>query len=159
MSEVLNYAYRQPHERTYPKPMVPLKLFDIYGEPRVFEWAMVDTGADTTCFPISFMHELGIRESQCVPEFGLTGPGGGVDFWRRPGGIEAELGGYRLRLTASFTPRFPIICLGNFDFLEQFSASFDQRAQRLELEPNADTPRVGEELVFDPEARLAALQR
>src|SRR4051812_27515303 len=91
-----------------PYPMVPVRLFRPDGELATLEWAVVDSGADTSVFPDSWLDALAIPRDACRPE----GPPG--LYGRTPvqplvydPGVDAELAGHRLKLAGYFAPTPP----------------------------------------------------
>jgi hypothetical protein len=113
-------------------PAVPLVLHSTRG-PAFRVTALVDSGADASCFPLGWARPLGVDLNQCEPTPAMTAGGTAVQYHWRPG-IDATVDNRRLRLRVVFAP-LDICLVGRDDFFAQFVATFDQRRRILTLEP------------------------
>jgi Aspartyl protease len=114
---------------------VRITLFDQAGNalPAKFR-ALVDSGADTSMFPVALMDKLGISTSDCQTVSG-RGAAGADDFLFWPGGvIKARLSRWNLELTAFFgNPAIPL--LGRADFFVLFRRIvFDEQTKTFTIE-------------------------
>ncbi len=100
---------------------------------RVTDAALVDTGADVSAFPVSWMRRLKIFKKDCRRETIETAAGLGTQ-WRYEDGVDAIILGRRITLQATFADT-PVALLGREDFLMHFRVSFDQRACRFTIRP------------------------
>jgi hypothetical protein len=100
---------------------------------RLTDAALVDTGADTSAFPLHWMRRLGIYKKDCRKRQFDTA-GGCADQWSFADGVEAIILGQRVTLRAVFVDA-PVALLGRDDFLASFRVNFDQRAQLFTVEP------------------------
>jgi hypothetical protein len=150
MTWPLSIPYRRVHELALtPAPMAPISLCDVHsGEIRHSTWGLVDTGADTTGFPLDVLHEFGLTPADLIPIHGMTGnEGPGVAFEYPPGVELVVAGDQRIRVTGHFLPvGLPCIALGREDFFRAFAVELDQRAARLTLWPHDDAATCNDDL-------------
>jgi hypothetical protein len=109
-------------------------LFDIEGNalPARFR-ALVDSGADTSMFPVSLIDALGISTTECQTVTG-RGADGAADFLFWPHGkIKARFNEWNLELTAFFgNPA--ITLLGRSDFFAVFKEiMFDESGRQFSI--------------------------
>jgi hypothetical protein len=106
------------------------------GEP-LADFALADTGADSTAFPLDRAVELGISlERDCRKENVTTANGEGVQY-KYPPGLSAVVEDTEFAVTAIFTDT-PVIILGQQDFFARFHASFCWKTETLVIEPYDD---------------------
>jgi hypothetical protein len=100
---------------------------------------IVDSGCDSTTFPIEWAERLGIdAAADCVPQECSTAGGPITQFAYAPGVYVLFLG-KKLHLTATFAPACPHVLLGREDFFMYFkSVNFQQDRQKLVLEAVPD---------------------
>jgi hypothetical protein len=100
---------------------------------------IVDSGCDSTTFPLEWAERLGIDpDVDCVPQEGSTAGGATTQFVYAPG-VYVLLLGKKLLLGATFAPLCPHVLLGREDFFLYFkSISFDQVHEKLHLEGAPD---------------------
>jgi hypothetical protein len=92
-ADPLTFRYRRRDERCLPAPMVPVTLYQpLTGKIACHEWAIVDTGADSTGIPVHIWRTLGIPDDECVPIDGVTWEGG-VQARGYPGPLTARVAG------------------------------------------------------------------
>lgn len=96
---------------------------------------IVDSGCDSTTFPIEWAERLGIDPAtDCVPQECSTAGGPITQFAYAPG-VHVLFLGKKLHLTATFAPACPHVLLGREDFFMYFkSVNFQQARQKLVLE-------------------------
>jgi hypothetical protein len=103
------------------------------GEPLV-DYALADTGADSTAFPLDHAVELGISlENDCKEEEVTTANGRGTQFVYPPG-FSAVIEETQFAVTAIFTDT-PVIVLGQQDFFARFHATFCSETETLIIRP------------------------
>ena len=103
------------------------------GEP-LTDFALADTGADSTAFPLDHAVELGISlEIDCEEKEVTTANGVGTQYVYKPG-LAAVIEETEFAVTAVFTDT-PVIVLGQQDFFARFRATFCSRTETLTLEP------------------------
>lgn len=100
---------------------------------------IVDSGCDSTTFPIEWAERLGINPTaDCVP-LDCSTAGGPATQYAYPPGVHVLFLGKKLHLTATFAPECPHVLLGREDFFMYFkSVSFHQSKQKLILEAAPD---------------------
>lgn len=100
---------------------------------------IVDSGCDSTTFPIEWAERLGISPtSDCVPQECSTAGGTITQFAYAPG-VHVLFLGKKLLLSATFAPECPHVLLGREDFFMYFkSVTFQQAKQKLVLEGAPD---------------------
>jgi hypothetical protein len=100
---------------------------------------IVDSGCDSTTFPIEWAKRLGIDPgADCLPQECSTA-GGTITHFAFPPGVNVFFLGKKLLLSATFAPECPHVLLGREDFFMYFrSVNFDQAKQRLVLESVPD---------------------
>ena len=128
------YAYQHfaPGEDWFPSPMVPIAMQGP-AEP-IVNYALADTGADSTALPLKEAKELGIDlEKDCRQEVDRTAGGKGMQFVYEPG-LAAQIEDVQFPLSATFMDT-PVIILGQEDFFKHFKVTFDHRAQQITLRP------------------------
>jgi hypothetical protein len=108
--------------------MVELVLIGPDGR-RVLDAALIDTGADKSAFPRSWMKRLGIDKGACDshPFDSATGKGSQL---RYRDGLRAIAFGREIQLQGNFV-NTPVALLGREDFLNEFEVRFDQRNSRF----------------------------
>ena len=128
------------------RPEIPIRIHGPGGIDEVR--ALVDTGADSSVFPLAIAHKLGIA----------TSPGMGPDATAFGGQqIALSIADVVLELSEDdesirwssrlYFADFPddtekMVILGHEGFLDYFTATFDGENCALVLEPNDDIPRV-----------------
>jgi hypothetical protein len=123
------------------RPMVMLKLTGPDGA-SVYEWGIIDTGADATSMPPRLMAPLGIAASMCDPEPACV-HGGISPCPRFTEGVELTVAGtWKLRVRPHFIPAFKFVLLGQEDFCAAFKIGLDRRARKLTLEAHQDVERL-----------------
>jgi hypothetical protein len=103
--------------------------------------ALIDSGCDTTSFPVDWAAELGIDLGACNALSGLTAAGKDSDLdeadrprhW--PTGVEIIFMGQKLKVGAIFRPHLVPVLLGR-DFFSHFQITFDDRNRRFWMKPN-----------------------
>jgi hypothetical protein len=94
--------------------------------------ALIDSGADTSVFPIEFAESLGISLAACLREPFETAGGEAEELvWDDP--VMALFDGQQVDLTASFEPT-PVALLGREDFFVRYRVTIDQREQKFLLD-------------------------
>ena len=93
--------------------------------------ALVDSGADVSAFHTSIADQLGIDLASCSTSR-LRGIGGSATGYAYE--VEMEIEGKRFSAVVRFVPMVVAI-LGRHDVFMQFRFAFDQRAQRVYVEP------------------------
>lgn len=97
------------------------------GEP-LTDFALADTGADSTAFPVDRAVELGISLTEdCRREEVITANGTGTQYVYPPG-LSALIEETEFAVTAIFTET-PVIILGQQDFFSRFHAIFCSRTE------------------------------
>src|SRR5437879_2783723 len=101
MIETDQIPYVQASPGDVPRPMVPLDLPDGSRE-----WAIVDSGADLSIWPVRLMQQLEIAEADCIAndldvnggkdheQAGRFEMSGHRREWVAPGGLLCRLDGY-----------------------------------------------------------------
>jgi hypothetical protein len=113
--------------------MVPIAVQGPSGEP-LTDYALADTGADSTAFPLDRAIELGVDlEGDCKKEDVTTANGVGAQFVYEPG-FAAMVEDTQFGVTAVFTDT-PVIVLGQQDFFARFHASFCSQTETLVIRP------------------------
>jgi hypothetical protein len=103
------------------------------GDRVIEDFALVDTGADSSAFPLWMMSRFGVAREDCeAVEFESAAGPGKQWIWSSP--ITAVILDRRLSLKPVFADT-PTTLLGREDFLGEFKVSFDQRASSFTLEP------------------------
>jgi hypothetical protein len=128
---------------------VPFGLIDVNGAPlSTRPLGIVDSGADSTTFPLEWAKRLGIdHEKDCLEFEGGTAGGPAHWFLYEPG-IRATFFDKTLHLGATFAPHCQAVLLGRQDFFRYFkTVAFDQGDEKLFLETvsnwDAATKAVG----------------
>jgi hypothetical protein len=112
--------------------MVPIALQGP-GEPYT-DFALADTGADSTALPLGHAPELGIDlNADCQEKLVTTANGTGKQHVYPPG-LSAQVEDVQFAVTAVFTDT-PVIVLGQQDFFMRFHAAFDFRGQSITIRP------------------------
>lgn len=94
--------------------------------------AVVDSGADSSVFPVEFAGPLGISLEACERAALATSGGEAEEFtWAEP--VLALFDGQEVELTASFAAT-PVTLLGREDFFARYRVTIDQREQSFLLE-------------------------
>lgn len=126
------YRYFSPGPEWFPSPMVPIAVQGP-GEP-LTDYALADTGADSTAFPLDRASELGISlESDCAKEEVTTANGVGIQFVYEPG-LSAVIEDTEFAVTGVFTDT-PVIVLGQQDFFARFHATFCSQTELIVIRP------------------------
>jgi hypothetical protein len=103
------------------------------GEPLV-DYALADTGADSTALPLDRAVELGISlTDDCKEEEVTTANGVGTQFVFPPG-LSAVIEETKFAVTAIFTDT-PVIVLGQQDFFARFHTTFCSRTETIVIRP------------------------
>jgi predicted aspartyl protease len=111
---------------------VPIEVTGPNGK-KITDSALIDTGADTSAFPLHWMRRLGVLKKNCDEQEFLTA-GGCANQWNYEPGLDAVIVGRRIKLTAVFVDT-PVALLGREDFMAEFEVWFDQRGSRYALRP------------------------
>lgn len=100
----------------------------------------MDSGADSTVFPVEFAEELGISIDACrVLEFEAADHLGTEWVWHEP--LTCTFDGQLVELPAAFTNSpLGIVLLGREDFFVHYRVTIDQRDQTFTLEQYDDDP-------------------
>jgi hypothetical protein len=140
---MLSFSYRHVGDADGgpASPHVPIVVRAPRVRARLEGHALVDTGASLSSIPAGFMAGLGISPDDCVASTSY-GVGGRATCWEYPGGLEAEVCGYRVRIAARFHDTTLGLILGAEDFLRAFRVTFDTRARIVHLDPYEDTPTI-----------------
>jgi predicted aspartyl protease len=112
--------------------MIPIRLYGVGGAV-VEDSALIDTGADSSAFPLSMMSRLGIQEADCDPGT-FESAGGEAKKWTYRRSLNAQIAGQEIELKAVFC-NTPVSLLGREDFLGRFRVGFDQRKSRYRIQP------------------------
>ena len=127
------YRYFPPGEDWYPAPMVPIAVLGPNGEP-LTDYALADTGADSTAFPLDHAVELGISlDHDCDEQEVTTANGKGTQYVYAPG-LAAVVEETQFTVTGVFT-NTPVIVLGQQDFFARFHAAFCNQTETLVIRP------------------------
>ncbi len=95
--------------------------------------ALVDSGADSSLFPIQVAPLVGVDLAHCKEAVGMTAGGASTRYiWSD--GLQTTILGRTLHLHAEFGA-CPVILLGRDDFFATFKVAFDQREKTFSLEP------------------------
>jgi hypothetical protein len=115
-------------------PVVPLVLEKLDGTKTPPLVALVDSGADSSLFPVSIAGLLGVDLASCAEIDGMTA-GGVSKRFAASVPVVGDCCGKTITLNAAFEPNLPIILLGREDFFTHFKVVFDQRSRRLTVHP------------------------
>ena len=127
------------------RPEIPLRVYGPRGHVDVL--ALVDTGADNSIFPSSIAADLGI-EMTAGRGPGATAFGGQriqlsyADVLLELFNAEQDAIRWRARLYFADFADEKAVVLGHEGFLDHFTATFIGEECMLDLEPNANMPRV-----------------
>jgi hypothetical protein len=105
--------------------------------------ALVDSGADHSLMPLSWLPTLGLRVGDCREEPVITASGVGR-MLQNEATVDVEIIG-RSRATtirAWFAEGVPFMLLGRADFFRAFRVVFDERAQTVALAGYDDAPSL-----------------
>lgn len=96
--------------------------------------ALVDSGADSSIFPLEIAAHLGIDLGQCRREDCTTAAGPSTQHIWEPG-LDAQVQAMNVtvHLRGAFSET-PVGLLGREDFFDAFRVSFDHRRQTFRLE-------------------------
>lgn len=98
--------------------------------------ALVDSGADCSCFPEEFASSLGIDLEECEQNQVHTGNGLAIHYCSdQP--LRATIAEREVFLKASFGP-IGVPVLGREDFFAEFLVEVDHRRRVVSLTPHAD---------------------
>ncbi len=95
--------------------------------------ALVDSGADSSLFPVQIAPLIGIDVTRCEQATGMTA-GGAANRYIWEDGVQATILGRDVRLRGAFGA-CPVILLGRGDFFDTFKVAFDQREKTFSLDP------------------------
>jgi hypothetical protein len=98
-------------------------------------FGLIDSGADSSLFPVQWASEFGVDLASCVSTVG-TSAAGNTGYFRWADGLLASVAGETFRLQAMFGA-CPIVLLGRSDFFGHFRVIFNQQAMTFEIEPHA----------------------
>jgi len=102
--------------------------------------ALLDSGADSSVFPIELAELLGVSLPKCRKEAFDSADGDGTEFvWDEP--LTATFDGQTVKLTAAFADT-PIALLGRDDFFVHYLVTINQRDRNFILQAQ---PGKGEE--------------
>jgi hypothetical protein len=113
-------------------PVLPVVLVGPAGESPPL-MALVDSGADSSLFPIQIAPLIGIDVTRCEQATGMTA-GGPSSRYIWDDGLQAIILGREVRLRGVFGA-CPVILLGRGDFFDTFRVAFDQREKTFSLDP------------------------
>jgi hypothetical protein len=110
--------------------------------------AIVDSGCDSTTFPLEWAAWLGINHLTDCLEVPCGTAGGSTTQYLYQPGIQALCMGRKFRLAAQFAPHCPHVLLGRIDFFRYFeTVSFSQAKERMRLECVEDWAAATEAVV------------
>jgi hypothetical protein len=113
-------------------PVLPVVLAGPEGESPPL-MALVDSGADSSLFPIQIAPLVGVDVTRCEKATGMTAGGPSSRYiWEE--GLQTTILGRELRLRGVFGA-CPVILLGRGDFFDTFRVAFDQREKTFSLDP------------------------
>ena len=112
-------------------PVFPVTLVGPGGESPPL-MALVDSGADSSLFPLQVAPLVGVDPNRCEEGTGMTA-GGRSRRYIWSDGLRATVLGRELQLRGAFGA-CPVILLGRGDFFDAFKITFDQRAKIFSLE-------------------------
>jgi hypothetical protein len=96
---------------------------------------LVDSGADTSTFPVSWAAVLGIDVAESCLEYETDTAGGKAQQFLYEPGIYATFMGHKLHLGATFSHSCGAILLGRTDFFRYCrELRFDQQGQQFHIE-------------------------
>lgn len=127
--------WRLPYAALKHDSRSPVVDIEIHGPSglRLGVRALIDSGADTTTFPIDMMGALGLKKLDCHKVKSATAAGT-ADCYVCKRLIDAEFDGEKFKLQANFMPGLPIPLLGRQDFFAHFKVSFNEQAEVVTLE-------------------------
>jgi hypothetical protein len=121
------------------RPVVPIRVIGPVGE--VSAYGLLETGADDTWLPNSFLAPLGVV-IQPRARATIAGIGGGTitaDFVEIDLELRKGKSAYRWSAKVGFHDGYKVI-LGQSGVLEHFLASFNHRQRYAALQPNGVLP-------------------
>jgi hypothetical protein len=95
--------------------------------------ALVDSGADSSLFPLQIAPLIGIDITRCEQATGITA-GGKAKRYIWEDGVGTTVLERKVRLRGAFGA-CPVILLGRKDFFREFKIGFDEREQTFSLAP------------------------
>lgn len=100
--------------------------------------ALLDSGADRSCFPEDWAEVLGVDLERCEAHRVQTGNGEGCHYdWGQPLSlIVAEI---KIPVRATFGP-VGVAILGRGDFFEHFYVEIDEKAKVTHIRPHVPAP-------------------
>lgn len=134
MSTEIKFPYRHKRidEGIIPDPTIEIKVLTVKGWRR-FDF-LIDSGADTTCLPLSpYAELLGFRPDpkKKIKIGGVEGKG----VTAYPGKIKIKIGGKEMTLRCYFLRSRIMPLLGRLDFWNKFSLLFDNKKKEITLKP------------------------
>lgn len=113
-------------------PVLPVTIVGPSGEsPPVL--ALVDSGADSSLFPMQIAGLMGVDLADCEQAVSMTAGGPSTRYvWKE--GLQTTVLGKTVRLRGAFGSS-PVVLLGRRDFFDEFRITFDERAKTFSLDP------------------------
>jgi hypothetical protein len=124
-------------------PLINFKLVGPNGS-TVEDSGLIDTGADSSAFPLWMMDSFGISKEECEEnDFDTSGGAAKQWVWQANGedSFAATILDRRVRLKAVFTDT-PVPLLGRDDFLACFKVLFAQRGPWYAIRPYRGVSRA-----------------
>jgi len=113
-------------------PVFPVTLTGPRGESPPL-MALVDSGADSSLFPMQVAGLIGVDLAGCTQAVGMTAGGPSTRYiWDE--GLQTTILGKTVWLRGVFGP-CPVILLGRGDFFHTFKVAFDEREKTFSLNP------------------------
>ncbi len=113
-------------------PVFPIVVVGPAGESPPL-MALVNSGADSSLFPLQIAPLIGIDVTRCEQATGMTA-GGAANRYIWEDGVGATVLERKVRLRGAFGV-CPVILLGRKDFFRAFKVAFDEREQTFSLDP------------------------
>jgi hypothetical protein len=126
------FSYRRLAQSGPLMPVLPVTLLGPGGESPPL-MALVDSGADSSLFPVQIAPLIGIDVTRCEQARGMTA-GGAANRYIWEDGVRATILGRDVRLRGAFGA-CPVILLGRGDFFDTFKIAFDEREKTFSLDP------------------------
>lgn len=127
------FPYAALGHGTHLHPAVDLRLIARSGTAFPVR-ALVDSGADCSCFPEGFAASLGIDLEECEQNEVQTGNGLAIHYCAAES-IRAEIVDREIQLVASFGP-IGVPVLGRDDFFKQFLVEINHPRRTVVLTPH-----------------------
>jgi hypothetical protein len=136
----VEFTYTTIKEGDLPRPYLDVKIRVAEGRKEQEFSALVDSGADSTVFPLSATHTIGLTDFSGASVLRGNTAGGPVEILVFP--IEICILGCWHRWHIGFSAQLgqaPL--LGRLDFFRLFRVSIDERDRKFELLPHEDDTR------------------